>query len=152
VKGPDSGPDNTRRFLDEVRAKGTNTLMRWRDSGGFRRWIEDQQTTLRALAGGTATGSTAVDLSPWVPPTSRLAQVALEAVYSTVGGAARLGSSTDGLDLAANQSQLVAVCGANSTRNLNTGSVETNPSQVVRYRVADAGLSAWIDVMGYRKG
>jgi hypothetical protein len=152
VKGPDSGPDNTRRFLDEVRAKGTNTLMRWRDSGNLRRWVEDEVTTLRALTNGNATTATTIDLSPWVPPTSRLAHVVLEASYNTVAGVARLSATTDGLDLTAGQAQLTSICGANASRIPKTGDVETNAIQNIRYRVGDAGMSAFVNVLGYRKG
>jgi hypothetical protein len=152
VKGPDSGPDNTRRFLTEVRAKATDTMMRWRDSGDFRLLVEDQSTTLRALAGGTATGSTAIDLSLWVPPTSRLVEVVLEAVFSTSGGGARLHASTDGLDFPAGQSQLAAICGSDHKRTYKSGLLETNLVQNIRYAVANTGMSAFVDVMGYRKG
>ena len=141
--------DATSRYIGAFRTDASSNILRFHRSGEFVRYVADQDATLRVLNSGSATTATTFSAANLMPPSARLAFVAMRCVYGSATVNAYLGAPGDGMNVAAGESQLTVTSLSDSTRSYAYGPVETDASQQMRYANSVSGASTHVDILGY---
>lgn len=148
------------RFLRSIYFSAANALRRFQVmQEGFVRWIADQNTTLRAVAGAINTVGEDADISAFCPPTSDGVWASIYLINSDNGSSFYVTAAGDGLMTVGGSEtagQLWIVVGAtNAARQANSGPIGlSGGARTLRHRQTAAGASrnGSIDILGYYEG
>ncbi len=140
--------DTSRRYCGCIYATAANAALPFRMCRGdyvYRSSIASG-STFRAITLGTASSFTDVDLTTWLPPHSRLANLSANIEYNSAG--ANLQIRTDGDTTHYEEIQMVS---SDQQKIYRDFCIETSGAQLIEYRVTGGTGYAEIFVKGFRE-